>query len=86
MRASSFSSVEQIGQTDVMRERAVVVVVVVAVAVVARFAYLEWQEGVFRAERPAQRAMWRRGRWGRENSSWWVWTKMEIRWSQRSWE
>ena len=27
----------------------------------------EWQEGVLRAERPAERAMWRRGTGGRES-------------------
>jgi hypothetical protein len=32
----------------------------------------EWQLGVFRAERPALRAMCRRGQGGRENRSWCV--------------
>jgi hypothetical protein len=33
---------------------------------------LEWQAGVFRAERPAVRAMWSRGRWGRLYMLWCV--------------
>lgn len=35
-------------------------------AFVAEGMYSEWQAGVFRAERPALRAMWRRGRGGSE--------------------
>lgn len=46
LRASSFSSVEHIGQT----------VVVVELAFELLLAYLEWQEGVFNAESPAERA------------------------------
>lgn len=48
--------------------------------------YLEWHAGVFRAERPASRAMWRRGLLGRENISWWVERKSLERWVQREGE
>jgi len=51
LRASSFSSVEQIGQTVVVEELAFAVLL----------ANSEWQEGVFKEERPAERAMRRRG-------------------------
>lgn len=34
--------------------------------------YLEWQAGVLRAERPAVRAMWRRGDWGSWYMAWCV--------------
>jgi hypothetical protein len=47
---------------------------------------LLWQAGVFRAERPAVRAMWRMGRLGRENISWWVERKSWERWDQREGE
>lgn len=33
---------------------------------------VEWQDGVFRADRPADRAVWRRGDAGRERSVWCV--------------
>lgn len=33
---------------------------------------VEWQDGVLRAERPAERAMCRRGTGGRESSVLWV--------------
>lgn len=46
LRASSLSSVEHIGQT----------VVVVELAFELLLAYLEWHEGVFNAESPAERA------------------------------
>ena len=49
-------------------------------------AYWEWQDGVLSAERPAERAMWRRGRDGSENSSLWVLIKRVERKSQRSGE
>ena len=64
------------GQTDVVDEEALDLLL----------AYAEWQEGVLSAERPAERAMWRRGRVGREKSSWWVLTKRAARSLQRSWE
>lgn len=73
MRASSLSSVEQMGQTDVVLEEAFAEEDLTA----------EWQEGVFRAERPAERAMWRRGRGGSEKSLWWVVMKSVASWSQR---
>lgn len=47
MRASSLSSVEQIGQTEVVVELAFAVLL----------ACFEWHDGVFKAERPAERAM-----------------------------
>lgn len=56
MRASSLSSVLQMGQTAVVDEEAFADEEVKA----------EWQAGVFSAERPAERAMWRRGRGGKE--------------------
>ena len=40
--------------------------------------YLEWQAGVLRAERPAVRAMWRRGDCGSWYMAWWV--------SRKRWE
>ena len=49
-------------------------------------ANLEWQAGVFRAERPAERAMWRSGRAGSENSSLWVLTNKVARKSHRDCE
>ena len=75
-RASSLSSVEHIGQT----------VVVVELAFELLLAYLEWQEGVLRAERPAERAICSKGRVGRENSSWWVWRKRLATKSHRDFE
>jgi hypothetical protein len=53
--ASSFSSVEQMGQT-------------VVVLLADDDVYAEWQDGVLSAERPAESAMWRRGRGGSEKS------------------
>lgn len=91
LRANSFSSVEQIGQTELIGEIAVAVMEAAAAAAEAGLlvrvgiilelvlAYLEWQEGVFRAERPAQRAMCKSGRWGREKRAWWVSTKRSPR-------
>ena len=35
----------------------------------------EWHEGVLREERPAERAMCKRGREGRDSRVWWVETK-----------
>lgn len=58
-RASSLSSVEQIGQTDVVEELALALLL----------AFLEWHDGVLRAERPAERAIWRSGCAGMEKSS-----------------
>lgn len=43
----------------------------------------EWQEGVLRAERPAERAMWRRGTGGRERRLLWVVVKRVERVDQR---
>ena len=73
MRARSLSSVEQMGQTDVVVELAFAVLL----------ACFEWQEGVFRAESPAESAIWRSGRAGSEKSSWWVLTKSLARSSHR---
>jgi hypothetical protein len=42
--------------------------------------------GVLRAERPAERAMWRRGREGREYSALWVVMKREARLGWRAGE
>lgn len=53
--------------------------VLVIVLILLVLAYLEWQEGVLRAERPAQRAICKSGRWGREKSAWWVSTKRSPR-------
>lgn len=64
-RASSFSSVEQMGQTVVVEELAFAVLL----------AYFEWQDGVLSTERPAERAMCRSGRAGSEKRSWCVFTK-----------
>ena len=70
---------EQIGQTELIGEMGVAIAMAAAgfvgllvlVVVIAGlvFAYLEWQEGVLSAERPAQRAMCKSGRWGSENSA-----------------
>lgn len=54
-RARSLSSVEQIGQSEVVE----------LTVLDDEDATGEWQDGVLRAERPAERAMWRRGREGR---------------------
>jgi hypothetical protein len=43
----------------------------------------EWQAGVLRAERPALRATWRRGRGGSEYKVWCVERKISARWDQR---
>lgn len=72
--ANSFSSVEQIGQTDVEVESEFELEEV----------YAEWQDGVFSADNPAERAMCRSGRDGRESSSWWVRTNKSARCAQRS--
>jgi hypothetical protein len=57
----------QIGQTEVEEDRM----------------WEEWQEGVFRAERPAERAMCRRGTGGRLRSVLWVCMKRLERFCQR---
>lgn len=49
-------------------------------------AYLEWHEGVLRAESPAERAMCIKGRPGREKISWCVLTKRLERKSHRDLE
>ena len=49
---------EHIGHTEVVVELALAVLLACA----------EWQEGVFKAERPAERAISRSGRDGREKS------------------
>ena len=49
-------------------------------------AYAEWQEGVLRAERPAESAIWSSGRSGREKISWWVLTNRVASSVQRSCE
>ena len=46
----------------------------------------EWQAGVLSAERPALRAMCRRGRVGRESSVWWVVMNRFERYVQRAGE
>ena len=56
LRASSLSSVLQMGQTVVVDEEALAEDDVKA----------EWQAGVLSADRPADRAMWRSGRGGSE--------------------
>lgn len=61
------------GQTDV----------VVLVALDDDDAYAEWQDGVLRAERPADRAMCRSGRGGSEYSVLCVLMKSSERCSQR---
>lgn len=53
MRARSLSSVLQMGQTDVVSDDD-------EVGDMDEI-WEEWQVGVFRAERPAERAMWRSG-------------------------
>lgn len=50
---------EQIGQTEVVEDCALAVLLV----------YFEWQDGVFSADSPAERAMWRSGLAGRAKSS-----------------
>lgn len=59
-RASSFNSVEQIGQTEVVVESELELDDV----------YAEWQAGVFRADNPADKAICNRGRDGSDRSSW----------------
>ena len=73
------SSVEQMGHTDVVREEEDVGDMEESV----ECGWVEWQEGVLRAERPAERAMWRRGTEGRERSVLWVWVKRSERECQR---
>lgn len=42
-------------------------------------AWMEWQAGVFRADRPAERAMCRGGVGGSARSVWWVVVKRVFR-------
>ena len=56
---------------------------VVELALAVLLACFEWQEGVLRAESPAESAMWSSGRGGSEKSSWWVVTKSLARSSHR---
>lgn len=56
---------------------------VVELAFAVLLACFEWQEGVLRAESPAESAIWRSGRAGSEKSSWWVLTKSLARSSHR---
>lgn len=56
MRASSLSSVEQMGQTDVD----------VLLALELDDANFEWHDGVLSADSPADSAMWSSGRGGSE--------------------
>ena len=57
---------------------------VVELALAVLLACFEWQEGVLRAESPAESAIWRSGRAGSEKSSWWVLTKRLARSSHRA--
>ncbi len=66
--AKSLSSVEQMGQTDVVSEEDEVGDMEESVECGCE----EWQEGVLSADRPAERAMWRRGTDGRERRVLWV--------------
>ena len=56
---------------------------VVELALAVLLACFEWQDGVLRADRPAESAIWRSGRVGREKSSWCVLTKSLARSSHR---
>lgn len=62
------------GQTEPVREDEEVGEMDVCVALDLELGLWEWewQEGVLRAMRPAERAMWRRGTGGRERSALWV--------------
>lgn len=76
LRASSFSSVEQMGHTEVVVELALAVLL----------ACLEWHEGVLRADRPAESAIRRSGREGSEYSWWCVSVKRAANPSHRDCE
>lgn len=78
--ARSLSSVEQIGQTDVVSEDEEVGEMDVETVL-----WEEWQEGVLRAERPADRAMCNKGTEGRERRLLCVCMKRVERASQRFW-
>lgn len=58
--AKSLSSVLQIGQTDVLIEA-------LEDGEAEDVRWLEWQDGVLSAERPADNAIWRSGEAGRES-------------------
>lgn len=47
--------------------------------------WAEWHDGVFRAERPADRAMWIRGTEGRARRALWVWVNTLARSFHRHW-
>jgi hypothetical protein len=72
--------VEQIGHTEVVSEDEEVGEMEVEVVW-----WEEWQDGVLRAERPADRAMWRRGTEGRERRLLCVCMKRVERSVQRFW-
>lgn len=55
-----------IGQTEVVREEDEVGDIEVLLL------WEEWQEGVLRADSPADRAIWRSGTEGRDNKELWV--------------
>lgn len=67
---------EQIGQTEVVEDLELELLE----------AYLEWHEGVFSAGRPADKAICRSGRLGREKNSWWVLTNRAASFSHLDWE
>lgn len=73
-RASSFNSVEHIGQTEVE----------VDIELDLDEVYSEWHEGVFSADNPADNAICNNGRDGSDRSSWCVRTKRPARWVHRS--
>lgn len=68
----------QIGHTDVVTEDEEVGDIDVLLL------WEEWQAGVLRAERPAERAMWRSGTEGRESRELWVCMKRFERVVQRA--
>jgi hypothetical protein len=78
--ARSFSSVEQIGQTDVVSEEEDVGEMDVETVLCE-----EWQDGVLRAERPADNAICKRGTEGRERRLLCVCRKRVERAPQRLW-
>jgi hypothetical protein len=72
--------VEQIGQTDVVSEEDEVGEMEVETALCE-----EWQDGVLRAERPADKAICNKGTEGRESRLLWVCIKSVERSVQRFW-
>jgi len=64
------------GQTDVVMEAE-------ADGVADEERCVEWHDGVLRAERPAERATWRRGTDGRARRALWVWVNTLARSSHR---